>query len=309
MFKAKTFQVMEELGQEKLHSLQLTLSAHDLENPQALAQLLTDLDAEFSHQPERDRFLLEAPQDLQAQLSAILPLCEGNLLYKSVFYQMPEQWHLHTPSSRFPFVEVQSNNQHRHHPMRPEMPAGTVYKRFDHQADAEVSFRVFDMERDLDVFVRWMNDPRVAHFWEQAWSKEKLAEFAQSRLNDPHIIPLIGEFNGEAFGYIEAYWVSEDRLAPYYDVQPYDRGIHLLVGEEQFRGPRFFNCWMRAISHYLFIDDVRTTRIVLEPRADNQRLFNRIEAVGYRKLFEFNFPHKRSALLMLERGAFFGEQW
>lgn len=307
MFNAKTFQVVE--GSENLLRVQLTLSESDLLNPQVIEQLIADLDGEFSQQFDCKCFQLEASELILAELAKWLPLCEGAILYKALFYQMPAQWHRHTESSRFPLIEVQSNNQYRHHPLRPAMPTGTVYQRFDHQADLEVSFRVFDMERDLDRFVRWMNDPRVAHFWEQAWSKDELAEFAQSRLNDPHIIPLIGEFNGEAFGYVEAYWVSEDRLSPYYDVQSYDRGIHLLVGEDQFRGPRYFNCWMRAISHYLFIDDVRTTRIVLEPRSDNQRLFNRIKEVGYQKLFEFNFPHKRSALLMLERGAFFEEQW
>ncbi|KKC99711.1 GNAT family N-acetyltransferase [Photobacterium halotolerans] len=307
MFNAKTFQVVE--GSENPLRVQLTLSKSDLVNPQVIEQLIADLDGEFSQQFDCQCFQLEASELILAELAKWLPLCEGAVLYKALFYQMPAQWHRHTVSSRFPLIEVQSNNQYRHHPMRPAMPTGTVYQRFDHQADLEVSFRVFDMERDLDRFVRWMNDPRVAHFWEQAWSKDDLAEFAQSRLNDPHIIPLIGEFNGEAFGYVEAYWVSEDRLSPYYDVQSYDRGIHLLVGEDQFRGPRYFNCWMRAISHYLFIDDVRTTRIVLEPRSDNKRLFNRIKEVGYQKLFEFNFPHKRSALLMLERGAFFEEQW
>ncbi|MEI8595572.1 GNAT family N-acetyltransferase [Photobacterium sp. Hal280] len=307
MLNAKTFQVVE--GSENPLRVQLTLSESDLINPQVIEQLIADLDGEFSQQFDCQCFQLEASELILAELAKWLPLCEGAVLYKALFYQMPAQWHRHTVSSRFPLIEVQSNNQYRHHPLRPAMPTGTVYQRFDHQADLEVSFRVFDMERDLDRFVRWMNDPRVAHFWEQAWSKDDLAEFAQSRLNDPHIIPLIGEFNGEAFGYVEAYWVSEDRLSPYYDVQSYDRGIHLLVGEDQFRGPRYFNCWMRAISHYLFIDDVRTTRIVLEPRSDNKRLFNRIKEVGYQKLFEFNFPHKRSALLMLERGAFFEEQW
>lgn len=126
---------------------------------------------------------------------------------------------------------------------------------------------------------------------------------------DPHIIPLIGEFNGQPFGYVEVYWVAEDRLSPYYDVQDYDRGIHLLVGEQDFRGPQHFNAWMKAISHYLFLDDVRTQRLVLEPRSDNQRLFNRILPFGYEKCFEFNFPHKRSALLMLTRDRFFSEQW
>ncbi|MDO6705406.1 GNAT family N-acetyltransferase [Photobacterium sp. 1_MG-2023] len=307
MHHAKTFQITEAQGEGV--RIQLTLSEADVQNPAAIGQLFEDLDHEFSQQLECDRFFIDAPQNLFAHVAALLPLSEGNLLYKSMFYQLPLHWHLHKPSSQFPRIDVQSNPQYRHHPLRPAKPTGTVYQRDDHQAEVNISFRVFEMERDLDRFVRWMNDPRVAHFWEQAWSREKLQEFAQSRLDDAHILPLIGEFNGEAFGYVEAYWVSEDRLAPYYDVQPYDRGIHLLVGEDQFRGPRYFNCWMRAISHYLFIDDIRTTRIVLEPRADNQRLFNRIKEVGYQKQYEFNFPHKRSALLMLERNAFFGEQW
>ena len=87
------------------------------------------------------------------------------------------------------------------------MPEGLVYQRYDAKSELTVSFRVFTLEKDLDNFTIWMNDPRVAEFWEQAWSREKLAEFAQQRLADPHIIPLIAEFNGHPFGYIEAYWV------------------------------------------------------------------------------------------------------
>ncbi|NVD08563.1 acetyltransferase [Vibrio sp. JPW-9-11-11] len=290
-------------------TVEITLHASDLICSEIGDQLVRELDQLFSQQKTLAACrVISSDHDVMRWIETLLPLADEQVT-RQAFYQLPLVWHQHKPSSGFPQCLVQSNPNYRHHPLRPPMPHGQVYQRYESDIEQNVSFRLFDMNTDLERFTRWMNDPRVAQFWEQAWSQEKLAEFVQQRLADPHLIPLIGEFNGEAFGYIEAYWVAEDRLSPYYDVQPFDRGIHLLVGEPSFRGPKFFNAWMKAISHYLFIDDVRTNRIVLEPRCDNERLFNRILPIGYRKCFEFNFPHKRSALLMLERDTFFTEQW
>lgn len=290
-------------------TIELTLHASDLVCSEIGAQLVRDIDQLLSQFKQIEALkVISHDREILQWVNTLLPVVEQQVS-RQAFYQLPLVWHQHPTSSGFPHQLVQSNNQYRHHPLRPPMPQGQVYQRDDFDAELNVSFRVIELEQDLARFTRWMNDPRVAHFWEQAWSEEKLAEFIEQRLADPHIIPLIGEFNGQPFGYVEAYWVAEDRLSPYYDVQDFDRGIHLLVGEQAFRGPKFFNAWMRAISHYLFIDDVRTNRIVLEPRADNDRLFNRILPLGYQKCFEFNFPHKRSALLMLNRATFFTEQW
>lgn len=290
-------------------NVRIVVQASDLENSKLFETLTNELDQLFSHHKQLKLVTLASddPQ-VNQRLAQVLPVINGEL-HRDCFYQLPLRWHRHKTSTQFPKRLVQSNDQYRHHPLRPSKPEGCVYKRYDADADLDVSFRTIDIDKDLAQFTRWMNDPRVANFWEQAWSEEKLAEFLQERIADPHIIPLIGEFNGQAFGYVEAYWVAEDRLSPYFDVQDFDRGIHLLVGEQQFRGPKFFNAWMKGISHYLFIDDARTQRIVLEPRADNQRLFNRILPFGYEKCFEFNFPHKRSALLMLNRDRFFSERW
>ncbi|MGB8667776.1 MAG: GNAT family N-acetyltransferase, partial [Serratia inhibens] len=49
----------------------------------------------------------------------------------------------------------------------------------------------------------------------------------------------------------------------------------------------------------------RTTRVVAEPRADNQRLFRHLPAAGYHTVKEFDFPHKRSRLIMNQRDEFF----
>ena len=290
-------------------TIQLTLQPTDVENQATQVGLIDEIDRLFTQEKSLASVAVSASDPMTwSYLAPQLPLFDQTLT-REAFYQSGYHWHKHTPSANFPLQRVQSDSRYRSHPLRTNKPAGEVYKRTDLDAELDVSFRLLDITQDMPMFTRWMNDPRVAHFWEQAWSEENLTEFAQERLNDPHILPLIGEFNGQPFGYVEAYWVCEDRLSPYYDVQDFDRGIHLLVGEQAFRGPRFFNAWMRAMSHYLFIDDNRTQRIVLEPRSDNERLFNRILPLGYTKCFEFNFPHKRSALLMLQREAFFKEQW
>ncbi|MGF1748137.1 GNAT family N-acetyltransferase [Vibrio cionasavignyae] len=232
---------------------------------------------------------------------------ENNELSKAAFYQLTATGHKHQPSDRFPLILEQRDPRKGYNPLRPTKPTGEVYSRFDVSLDKVISFRTFDPSRDMDRFEKWMNDARVAEFWEQAWTKDKLEAFILERLSDSFTLPLIGEFNGQPFGYFEVYWVQEDRLAPYYDCQTFDRGIHLLVGENSFRGKAHFDSWLWALCHYIFLDDVRTTRIVMEPRVDNAKLFHRLTTTCFEKCFEFNFPHKRSALMMMLRDRFFTE--
>ncbi|MNP85895.1 N(6)-hydroxylysine O-acetyltransferase [compost metagenome] len=44
--------------------------------------------------------------------------------------------------------------------------------------------------------------------------------------------------------------------------------------------------------------------MVAEPRADNAKMIGYMESVGFHKEKEFDFPHKRAALMLLERRAF-----
>ena len=79
----------------------------------------------------------------------------------------------------------------------------------------------------------------------------------------------------------------------------------MLVGEESHRGPHNVASWLSALTHYLFLDDPRTQRVVAEPRADNARMIGHMQAQGYHKAKEFDFPHKRAALMVQSREVFF----
>lgn len=228
-----------------------------------------------------------------------------NTIPRSVFFQLPYLWH-HNPTLEVK-PEVWTLTKEVAHPIRPRVQAGQVlYARQCPRLQKKLSFRVADPERDADIFTDWQNQPRVANFWELAKPKAELYEYLQKGLQDPHQFPVIYEVNDEPVGYFEFYWAQEDRLGPYYDSEGFDRAFHLLVGSQKYLGFQNTDGMLKAACHCLFLDDPRTRKIMAEPRHDNVAILKYIETfVAWKKLKEFDFPHKRAALLECRRELFF----
>ncbi|WP_395698644.1 amino acid adenylation domain-containing protein [Methylocella sp.] len=163
--------------------------------------------------------------------------------------------------------------------------------------------------RDLATFNTWMNLDSVAHFWDQKGSRDEHRAYLESMAADPHMTSMVGCFDDEPFAYFEVYWAKEDRIAPFYDVDDFDRGVHLLVGDSKHQGPGKVEAWFRGLLHYMFLDEPRTRRIVGDPRVDHVRWIEYMEKQGFLRLREFDLPHKRSELVLIERETFFGEPW
>ncbi|KZZ28445.1 siderophore biosynthesis protein, partial [Alcanivorax sp. HI0083] len=225
-------------------------------------------------------------------------------LERDMFWQLPGDWLSQGDALPYPVTMIMDASGRRH-PRRRAKPAGEVYRRFDTGIQAWVSLRTLDIEEDLHRFMRWQNSERVAAFWEQSGTLEEHRAYLESQAKESRVLNLIGCIDDEPFAYFEAYWAKEDRIAPYYDAQDFDRGIHMLVGEDHHRGPHKVKAWLNALCHYLFLDDCRTTRIVSEPRSDNDRMIQHLQARRFAKPKEFDFPHKRAALMVLHRDAFF----
>ncbi|WP_370459270.1 GNAT family N-acetyltransferase [Cupriavidus sp. SW-Y-13] len=219
-------------------------------------------------------------------------------------WQRARPW-LNAPCEPFPQYPVTTAGTR--HPLRPSKPDGVVYTRHIPWLDQTLTFRALDIDEDVTRMHRWMNDPDVAHFWQEEGDIDHQRAYLERVHADPHVTQLIGCFDGEPFGYFEVYWAREDRIAPFCDATDYDRGWHVLVGEPGFRGKSWLTAWMPSISHYLFLDDCRTQRLVIEPRADNAKMRKSLSRCGYDLVCEFDFPHKRAVLGVLPRERFFGE--
>jgi acetyl CoA:N6-hydroxylysine acetyl transferase len=296
----------------------LTLSAVDLDalgGRSAWSALLVALYSLFAWRPALRLVSLEFdPQtDLAAWLCrAGVAIVSKNSLgnaelccLRSMLWQHPPLWSTGARSADYPLHYAVSDG--KRHPLRPPVPGGTVYRRHVPEIDAVVSLRTIDPREDIDVFHRWMNDPRVARFWELSGDRDHHARYLASILTDPHVHPLIGLFNDAPFGYFEAYWAKEDRIAPFYAVDDYDRGIHMLVGEDRWRGPQRVAAWLPSLVHYLFLADSRTRNVVAEPRADNAKMISYLQRAGFFREKEFDFPHKRAAMMILRRETFFDQ--
>ena len=282
--------------------------------PEAPLRLWPLLARSFAAFPEAEVIEVDAALHETAREDPALPILlretpdgeasAGRFCLRRMFFQTPAPW-LRTPTaSGFP-LSRRPGPHGEPHPLRPPAPKGLVYERFDPQVGMTLSFRAVDPVRDLDLFHDWMNDGRVAVFWELAKPKAELAEYLWNLEQDPHSFGLIGAFDGEAAGYYEVYWAKEDRLGAHYDADDYDRGWHGLIGNRRHLGHAKTLAWLRALTHLLFLDDVRTRKVVGEPNAAHRKLLRYADAVAYRKVKEFDFPHKRAALMHCDRETFF----
>lgn len=226
------------------------------------------------------------------------------LIRREDFFQWPWPWQF-VKEEKHAF-ETWTETQNRSHPIRPRFQPGLFYQRYVASIDKTLSFRSIDVEKDLAIFHAWHNHPRVYGLWELNKPMEELKTYIKNGLNDPHQIPLILEVDGVSIGYFEIYWAKEDRLGPYYESDPYDRGFHFLIGHPRYLGLNNTRAAVISIMHFIFLNESKTQRIVVEPRSDNQKVLRYAQEIpGWRFIKEFDFPHKRAALLMAHRNEFF----
>jgi N5-hydroxyornithine acetyltransferase len=130
-----------------------------------------------------------------------------------------------------------------------------------------------ERQSDLDLLHKWMNDTRVNTAWGVAGPMTTQTRFLEESLSSRHSFPVYGCFDGKPFGYFEIYWVKEDKLGRLLggEVGNYTRGLHVLVGEDEFRGPHRVKAWLSALVHYCWLADMRTNQVLLEPRVDNTK--------------------------------------
>ncbi|KAH6912078.1 acyl-CoA N-acyltransferase [Coprinopsis sp. MPI-PUGE-AT-0042] len=152
------------------------------------------------------------------------------------------------------------------------------------------------LSKHMAAFHKWHNDPRVNSAWGEQGSLSAHRAYIQN-------------WDGELMGYVEVVYTKEDHSAVYFPFgdQPgeWDRGIHVLVGEERFLGGGRSEIWLRSLVHYIFLEDPRSDRVVGEPDAGNTAIRKAAESAGFHNTLVFDFPYKRSALVVNPRDKFF----
>lgn len=186
-----------------------------------------------------------------------------------------------------------------------EYPDELLYQLDDSVTGQSYQLRKVIIDKDLDLFHQWHNQQYVYEFWELNQSKPELKKYLTDLNNKDFILPVIGYIDNVPCAYFEVYWAFFDRIAPYCDATTYDRGYHILIGNKDSLGRANTINWLNLVNDFIFQDDFRTQRIVGEPRADNKGLLKYLKHTSFIKTKEFDFPHKRAALLECYRQQFY----
>ncbi|ATY66084.1 Acyl-N-acyltransferase [Cordyceps militaris] len=232
----------------------------------------------------------------------------------------------HLPTYYPPLTLQYTFTDNLRHPLRPKPPrmGELFYSRFLPSVGRYLSFRVASLSpepvpyfgprgpnppdhpgltslSDSELLASWFAKPRVGAFWGAC-----TPEFLPTVLKAKHSFPAIGLWDGVPFGYFEIYWVKEDILGRVLggEAGDFDRGLHVLVGEEWARGRA--SEWMTSLVHWCFTTDMRTMNICLEPRIDNERILKHLDESGFGRERQISFPHKQSWYVRLRRETWTG---
>ncbi|WP_264211401.1 GNAT family N-acetyltransferase [Leisingera thetidis] len=223
-------------------------------------------------------------------------------VFPELLWQLPDLW---LPQGRDSFPQSMVSGPHGPHPLRPVKAVGTLYHRYIPWLDQVFSLRALDQETDLDLFHQWMNDERVAAFFEESGTRDYHRTYLARMASDPHMMPVLGCLNGRPFCYFELYWARENRIGAHYGAGAWDRGWHVLVGDETARGADYITTWLPSLMHYMFLAEPRTQALVGEPAASHTQQLRNLTRSGFARVKEFDFAHKRAVLVRLERDYFF----
>ena len=234
-------------------------------------------------------------------MGAALQIGPDALVLPAAFWQVPDRWITHpTP----PWPTLWQTGPFGRYPLRPPKPVGSLYRRYIPWLGQHLALRAASLE-DLPTFHRWQNDPRIAEFFEESGTLDDHRRYLEQLISDPHMLPIIGSIDGRDFGYFELYWARENRIGGHYDADPWDRGWHVLIGEQDFRGADYVTAWMPSLMHYMFLVEPRTQALVGEPKASHLKQLNNLKRGGFAHVRDFDFDHKRASLVRLERQHFF----
>ena len=223
-------------------------------------------------------------------------------VFPETLWQIPDLW-LVQGNPCFP--QTLRSGPHGAHPTRAPKPTGQLYNRYIPWLDQVFGLRALDPDADLNLFHTWMNDERVAAFFEESGTLDYHRDYLAKMTADPHMMPVLGCLDGQPFCYFELYWAKENRLGAHYDADGWDRGWHVLVGDASARGADYITAWLPSLMHYMFLTEPRTQAIVGEPATSHTQQLRNLTRSGFARVKDFDFPHKRATLIRLERDYFF----
>ena len=161
--------------------------------------------------------------------------------------------------------------------------------------------RLVDADADAEMVSEWMNRPHLVEAWEYDWPPARWHRYLSAQLDGQYSRPFIGGFRGAPFGYIEVYRAAKDSIAPRYDADPHDIGLHAAIADPKFVNRGLAPIVLPRLVASVFEIEPRCRRIMFDPDHRNTGARRLCEYAGCTFLGEHDMANRRMALYALPR--------
>jgi len=184
-----------------------------------------------------------------------------------------------------------------------ENNSGDLFSKFSMELDGYISFRSFDLERDIDLIYDWVNQPYALAFWQMNGDKKLLIQTYSVILSNPHAHSFIGLLDGQPICQIDVYRVLADELSNHISVTPEDCGMHLLMAPNQNAVKGLTKSVVAAFLKFYFSFSMANC-MYGEPDTKNNKATRLLECLGFEYLKEVTLSYKTASLYSLRRENF-----
>lgn len=158
------------------------------------------------------------------------------------------------------------------------------------------ALRLVDVDRDAEMITEWMNRPHLAEAWEYAWPVARWRRFLDAQLSGDYSRPYLASFRGVDYGYVEIYRAAKDSIAPRYDADPYDVGLHAAIADVRIVNKGFAPILLPRIVASIFEQEPQCRRVMFDPDHRNTGARRLCEHAGCTFLGEHQMANRRMAL-------------
>jgi len=163
------------------------------------------------------------------------------------------------------------------------------------------SIRLADADTDAEMVSGWMNRPHLAQAWEYDWPPSRWHRHLSAQLGGEYSRPLIVSLRGETFAYIELYRAAKDSIAPRYEADPFDVGMHAAIAETRFVNRGIALILLPRLVANIFELEPHCRRIMFDPDHRNSGARAVCEHAKCVFLGEHDMANRRMALYALPR--------
>jgi RimJ/RimL family protein N-acetyltransferase len=185
-------------------------------------------------------------------------------------------------------------------------PGPLLYSYFSKTVKRTISFRSFDLDKDLDTIHHWVNLDYALPFWQMDGSRQKVFNSYYSIQRNSNGHSYIGLMDDEPVCQFDIYRVWADEIATFTDADENACGFHLLMAPNEKPVTGLSLAVVIAFLHYYF-SFPEAAIMYAEPDVLNARSNALLQKAGFSFLRPITMSYKTANLYSLTKQDFYAK--